>query len=75
VDQPVLKPLPVTPYEFALWKKAKISIDYPVEYIAKTPPVCPAHVGNLIYNPHTSSASLLPGRHQSESVADFIGMR
>jgi transposase len=32
VDQPALKPLPATPYEFALWKKAKISIDYHVEY-------------------------------------------
>lgn len=32
LDQPALKPLPVTPYEFALWKKAKISIDYHVEY-------------------------------------------
>jgi len=32
VDQPALKPLPVTPYEFALWKKARISIDYHVEY-------------------------------------------
>jgi transposase len=32
VDKPALKPLPATPYEFALWKKAKISIDYHVEY-------------------------------------------
>jgi transposase len=32
VDQPALKPLPATPYEFALWKKARISIDYHVEY-------------------------------------------
>jgi transposase len=32
VDQPALRPLPVSPYEFALWKKAKISIDYHVEY-------------------------------------------
>jgi transposase len=32
VDQPALKPLPASPYEFALWKKAKISIDYHVEY-------------------------------------------
>jgi transposase len=31
-DKPALKPLPATPYEFALWKKAKISIDYHVEY-------------------------------------------
>lgn len=32
VDQPALHPLPATPYEFALWKKAKVSIDYHVEY-------------------------------------------
>jgi transposase len=32
IDKPALKPLPATPYEFALWKKAKISIDYHVEY-------------------------------------------
>ena len=31
-DQQALKPLPVIPYEFASWKKAKISIDYHVEY-------------------------------------------
>ena len=31
-DQPALKPLPLTPYEFAAWKKARISIDYHVEY-------------------------------------------
>jgi transposase len=32
IDKPALRPLPATPYEFALWKKAKISIDYHVEY-------------------------------------------
>jgi len=32
VDQPALKPLPLAPYEFALWKKARISIDYHVAY-------------------------------------------
>jgi transposase len=32
VDQPALKSLPATPYEFAWWKKAKISLDYHVEY-------------------------------------------
>jgi transposase len=31
-DRPALKPLPATAYEFALWKKAKINIDYHVEY-------------------------------------------
>jgi hypothetical protein len=32
VDRPALKPLPATPYEFAWWKKARISIDYHFEY-------------------------------------------
>jgi len=31
LDQPVLKPLPATPYEFAGWKKVRVSIDYHVE--------------------------------------------
>jgi len=32
VDRPALKPLPLTPYEFAIWKKARVSIDYHVEF-------------------------------------------
>ena len=32
LDQPALKPLPEQPYEFALWKKAKVNIDYHVEF-------------------------------------------
>jgi transposase len=32
LDQPVLKPLPESPYEFALWKKARVNIDYHVEF-------------------------------------------
>lgn len=32
LDQPALKPLPERPYEFALWKKAKVNIDYHVEF-------------------------------------------
>ena len=31
LDRPVLKPLPATPYEFAGWKKVRVSIDYHVE--------------------------------------------
>jgi len=31
LDQPVLKPLPATPYEFAGWKKVRVGIDYHVE--------------------------------------------
>jgi transposase len=32
LDQPALKPLPESPYEFALWKKARVNIDYHVEF-------------------------------------------
>ncbi len=28
LDRPALRPLPVQPYEFALWKKARVHIDY-----------------------------------------------
>lgn len=32
LDRPALKPLPQLDYEFALWKKARVNIDYHVEY-------------------------------------------
>jgi transposase len=32
LDQPALKPLPEQPYEFATWKKARVSIDYHVAF-------------------------------------------
>lgn len=32
LDRPALKPLPAEPYEFATWKKTKVSIDYHVEF-------------------------------------------
>lgn len=32
LDQPALKPLPKQPYEFARWKKARVHIDYHVEF-------------------------------------------
>jgi len=32
LDQPVLRPLPVSRYEYALWRKAKAGIDYHVEF-------------------------------------------
>ncbi len=31
LDRPVLRPLPVEPYEFAQWKKVRVNIDYHVE--------------------------------------------
>ena len=32
LDRPALSPLPETPYEFALWKKARVHIDYHVSF-------------------------------------------
>ena len=32
LDQPALKPLPETRYEFAIWKKARVNIDYHIEF-------------------------------------------
>jgi transposase len=31
VDQPTLKPLPVSPYVYAEWKKARVNVDYHIE--------------------------------------------
>ncbi len=31
LDRPALSPLPATPYPFATWKKARVSIDYHIE--------------------------------------------
>jgi transposase len=32
LDQAALKPLPELPYEFAIWKKARVNIDYHIEF-------------------------------------------
>jgi transposase len=32
LDQPALRPLPEQPYEFAVWKKARVNIDYHIEF-------------------------------------------
>ena len=32
LDQPALKPLPEEPYEFAIWKKGTVNIDYHVDF-------------------------------------------
>ena len=31
LDRPALKPLPVSPYQYAEWKKARVNIDYHIE--------------------------------------------
>ena len=35
IDQPALKPLPTTPYEYARWKKARVNIDYHIDEIGR----------------------------------------
>lgn len=32
LDRPALKPLPERPYQFATWKKARVNIDYHIEF-------------------------------------------
>ena len=32
LDRPALRPLPTQPYEFAFWKKARVHLDYHVEF-------------------------------------------
>lgn len=32
LDRPALQPLPAQPYEFAVWKKARVHLDYHVEF-------------------------------------------
>jgi len=32
LDRPALKPLPAQPYELAMWKKARVHIDYHIEF-------------------------------------------
>jgi len=32
IDKPALKPLPVASYEYAQWKKARVNIDYHIEF-------------------------------------------
>lgn len=32
LDEPALRPLPAVPYEFAQWKKARVNLDYHVEF-------------------------------------------
>ncbi|MCL6446144.1 MAG: IS21 family transposase [Alicyclobacillus sp.] len=33
LDKPALRPLPAMPYEFATWRKARVSIDYHIEVL------------------------------------------
>jgi transposase len=70
VDQPALRPLPPTPYEFAEWKTAKVNIDYHI-----------AVEGHLYSVPYTLlratvdvrlTATMLEILHQGKRVAVHV---
>ena len=48
VERGALHPLPPTPYQLALWKKARVNIDYHVEYLAHWYSVPYALVGEQV---------------------------
>nr|VFK59252.1 MAG: Integrase core domain-containing protein [Candidatus Kentron sp. TUN]VFK67846.1 MAG: Integrase core domain-containing protein [Candidatus Kentron sp. TUN] len=48
LDSPVLRPLPPTPYEYAQWKKAKIGLDYHIEFNRRLYSVPHALVGEAV---------------------------
>jgi transposase len=67
LDQPALRPLPERPYEFAIWKNAKVNIDYHI-----------AFEGHFYSVPHTlvrqevrirASESMLQIFHHGKPVA------
>ena len=48
IDRPALRPLPPTRYELSRWKKARVNIDYCVEYDARIYSVPHALVGQRV---------------------------
>lgn len=67
LDQPALRPLPEKPYEFAVWKNAKVNIDYHIVF-----------VGHYYSVPHTlvrqevqirATETMIAIFHHSEQVA------
>ncbi len=48
LDRPVLKPLPEQPYEFATWKKARVNIDYHIEFEKHYTDVVACQIGRRV---------------------------
>ena len=48
LDQPALRPLPSSPYEYAQWKKAKVGIDYHIEFEGRLYSVSHSLVGQVV---------------------------
>ena len=83
LDRPALRPLPADPYEFAIWKKARVNIDYHVE-IERHYYSVPYQLAGVVVEVRVSAATIelffnnrrvashprsyLPGRHTTESA-------
>jgi len=62
IDRPAMRPLPLTRWEFALWKKARVNIDYHV-----------AHDGRLYSVPHQLVGERVDLRITTTIVEIFLG--
>nr|VFK18731.1 MAG: hypothetical protein BECKLPF1236A_GA0070988_102047 [Candidatus Kentron sp. LPFa]VFK33270.1 MAG: hypothetical protein BECKLPF1236C_GA0070990_101998 [Candidatus Kentron sp. LPFa] len=70
LDKPVLRPLPPTPYEYAQWKKAKVGIDYHIEFDGRLYSVPHNLVGQAVelrISATVISVPLTVVRHQLEN--------
>ena len=70
LDQPVLKPLPVTVFELARWKKARVSIDYHVDIERHYYSVPHQLVGELVEVRIT--ARMIQCLHHGKRVASHV---
>jgi transposase len=70
LDQPLLKPLPTTPFELARWKKARVSIDYHVDIKRHYYSVPHQLVGELLEVRIT--ASVIECLHHGKRVASHV---
>ncbi len=67
LDKPALRPLPPTPYEYAQWKKAKVGIDYHIEFDGRLYSVPHNLVGQVVEM--RISATTLSVLHKSKQAA------
>jgi len=64
LEKPCLKPLPERPYEFAIWKKARVNMDYHVEI-----------EGHYYSAPYTLAHEEVEVRHTTRTVEIFYNGR
>ena len=67
LDKPALRPLPVTPYEYAEWKQAKPGIDYHVEFEKRYYSVPHRFIGHVL--DVRASASVMEVFYKGQRIA------